>query len=1151
MSSPPADRPEDRDARERERAGEAEEIFLAALEHPEAERPDLVAERCRDDPELERSVVSLLMAYQQTGPLDRLHGRLDRWRSALLDGTGGREESRSQVEAEMDSAPRVPLAPDSCLGRYEIRDRLGAGGMAEVFRAHDPRLERDVAVKVIGRRIGDGPETLRRFEQEARAASALSHPNIITIHDFGEEEGHPYLVMELVEGETLRTRMGAPLPVDEIVRLAAGLVDGLAAAHETGVVHRDLKPENVLIDRRGTPRIVDFGLALFRAPDPAAFESFTRTGSFPEAPVVGTLGYTAPEVLRGKGADHRADQFALGSILYEMATGRSAFSWETVPEGLAATLRDEPQPVQELRDGLPPGLVEVIERCLAKRPSERFQSTSDVLEVLRGPASGGGAGPRQRRGSLPTPTTPLYGRRSEIHQVQNLILEAHVRLVTLTGVGGSGKTRLAIELAHELAPEFPGGVVFVPLAGIQEAGLVVPAVAAALGGVEAGGEVELPALRAALDEAEGPVLLVLDNVEHLIEAAPVVGRLLEGCPGLTVLATSRELLHLRAEHDFPVAPLGLPPAEAAATPEALREAPAVALFVGRAQASRPDFRLTEDNARPVAELCRRLEGLPLALELAAARVRTLPPRAMLRRLESRLGLLTGGPRDLPKRQRTLRATLDWSHGLLDAPEQAAFRRLSVFAGGFTLEAAEAVVDPFGRLERDVVDLVESLHDQSLLQRLPEGPSPERDEPRFALLETIREYAAEHLEDSGEAAPAHQAHAAYFLVMAEELEAAFDQGRGSGWLERFRTEEANFRVALDWLIGTNNAEWGLRMAQGLFHFWELGESFSEGRRRYDQLLALPSAGDRAELRAKGLFAAGVLAASQRDHERGMELHRRSLELFRRLGDRWGQAVALNGLGIQLTDQGRHGEARACYDEALELWKELGESHGAAASFSNFAYVLRKQGELERSRRLYQDAAAMFERLGDPVGAAWETSHEADVVRAQAALSGRSARSGRPGPDAREAARLYRRALERFRDLEEPWGIGSTLVDLGGLAQEAGDLEEAGASYREALEIFARVGHQRGVARVLEALATLAGERGDSARVLWLAGAAGRLRERLGRPPTDPELEVALEGAVARARQSAGERAAEAALARGREEPLDRLVEAICGAGFQGR
>lgn len=1113
-------------------AERAEEIFFEALERPRSERRELVAARCRGDPELEREVVSLLDAHEQTGPLDRLQGDLARWGEELLEGSAAGLPVAPE-ETPPDDAPGEGL---SRLGRYEILDRLGSGGMAEVFRAHDPRLGRTVAVKVIGRRLGRRPEALERFEQEARAASALSHPNVITIHDFGEQDGHPFLVMELVDGESLRDRLEARpdegLAVGAIVRLGTQLADGLTAAHAAGVVHRDLKPENVLIDRRGTARILDFGLAVFQVLEPPATPGPAGDEGSTPGPVVGTVGYTAPEVLRGAGADHRADQFALGAILYEMATGRSAFPWDSVQEGLAATLRGEPTPVAELRSDLPDELAGIIERCLARHPEDRYPETGEILGVFEAfvAARGSRAAPgRGRVRSVPAPTTPLVDRAEEMRRLRKLLPKTPARLVTLTGTGGSGKTRLAIEAARTLEPEFPGGVFFVPLAGIRDSDLVLPTVAAGVGGSEAGA-VELTSLLASLADAEGPLLLVLDNFEHVIDAAPRIVDLLEACPELTVLATSRERLNVRAEHALPVEPLALPPVEARSGAPSraeplgdLSEIPAVALFVERARASRPDFRLTEDNAPAVAELCRRLEGLPLALELAAARVRTLSPGAMLRRLEDRMGLLSGGPRDLPARQRTLRAALDWSHDLLDETERKAFRRLAVFSGGFTLEAAEAVVDPFGALERPVVDLVDSLHGQSLLQG--GGLDPE---PRFSMLETVREYAAEHLRAHGEPERTRKAHAAYFLVLAEEAGTSFDRGYGSEWLERFRAEEANFRAALDWLIANDHAAWGFRMAQGLFHFWELGESFSEGRRRFDELLALPSARALPRARANALFGAGVLAASQRDHACGVEHHRRALDLYRELDDPRGQAVVLNGLGIQFTDLRRYDEARACYDEALGLWEDLGESHGAAASLSNFAYVLRNQGELARSRELYQDAAAMFERLGDPAGAAWETSHEADVARAQ----------NRP-----EAARLYRRALERFRELEEPWGIGSTLVDLGRLAQEEGRPDEAGASYREALGNFSRVGHQRGVARVLEALATLAAQREDHPRVLWLAGAAERLRERLGRPPTDPDLERALDAAVAEAYERTGVVEGEAARRRGREQPLEELVQTL--------
>jgi predicted ATPase len=839
----------------------------------------------------------------------------------------------------------------------------------------------------------------------------------------------------------------------------------------------------------------------------------------------------APEVLRGEQADHRADQFALGIVLYELATGQRPFKRSTRAEILVATLEESPEPLSTLRQDLPAGLRRIIERCLAKAPGQRYADTGEILEALKAVPPGPARESVRRRGLLPTPATPLLGREKELQQVRQLLTAGRVRLLTLTGMGGSGKTRLAIEVAHDVQSEFPGGVVFVSLGTIQEKELVAPTIAAAFGGTEATEGQDLPELLANLTEAEGRMLLVLDNFEQVIGAASVVGDLLQRCPNLTILATSREVLHLRAEQGFPVTPLPVPPANAHASLDAIREAPAVALFIERARAAKPDFELTERNAQAVLEFCRRLDGLPLALELAAARVRTLPLRAMLQRLEGRMELLTGGPRDLPARQQTLRATLQWSFELLDEAEQAAFRRLAAFIGGFTLEAAEAVVDPFGSLDRSVVDVVESLHDQSLLQRMPEAD----DEPRFTMLEIIRDYATELLHGSSDEKATRKAHAAYYLILAEEGEVALNTGQSEEWLERFELEEANFRAALQWLIDEDEAEWGLRMALGLFRFWELGEGRAEGQRRFAQLLALPAAQPDSVLRAKGLFAAGVLSEYQEGREsdtrRIVGYHEEALAISRRLNNPLGQAVALNALGIVYADRGHYDKAHECYEECMELWRELGESDAYARSLSNFASVLRSEGELERARQLYRESADIFKRLGDSAGAAWEVNHEAAVARDQ---------------EDPQAGELYAAALASFQELGEPWGIATTLLDLGSLKHREGKLEEANALYREALGLFCRVGHQRGVARVLEALAALAGAQQEDAQVMRLAGAAEGLRKRLGNPPIDPWIKAALDGAVTNARECLDAEARDRAWERGLEEPVDQLVDELCGS-----
>jgi predicted ATPase len=644
--------------------------------------------------------------------------------------------------------------------------------------------------------------------------------------------------------------------------------------------------------------------------------------------------------------------------------------------------------------------------------------------------------------------------------------------------------------------------------------------------VEAGGGQELPALFVELAAERGPTLLVLDNFEQVIDAAPTVGELLAACPELTALVTSREVLRLQAEHDFPLQPLALPPVDELPAVEELEHSPAVALFVDRARATDPTFALTPDNAAAVAELCARLDGLPLALELAAVRVRTLTPEAMLERLESRLKLLTSGARDLPDRQRTLRQAIDWSYELLEPPEQLVFQRLAVFPGGFTLEAAEAVADPFGRLERDVAEIVGSLLDKSLLVRSSETAAGSR----FALLETVREYALERLAAGEDEALVRKAHVAYFLVLGEEADVVEGGRKTAAWMEQLRLEQHNFRAALDWTVAHDSAEWGLQIAQGLFHFWEHGEDTSEGRRRFAELLALSSAQEPTVTRAKSLFCAAGLAWLQGDLKRARGLQQEVLEIHRQLGDRRAEAVSLNAGAIYDVDEGRYEEAKDAYEQCLDLWRELGDIAGYNRSLSNYASVLRQEGDLERARQLYKEAAARFEQAGDRSGAAWEASHEGDVAREQG--------------DVAAAAILYERALAAFRDQEDLWGVGSALNDLGDVAREQGDAERATDLYGEALGLFAALGHRRGAARTLEALAVTAETQGRWEHTLLLAAAAAAVRSR-NRSQTPEELTAVLAAAVERARAELDGDVAEAVRRRGARMSFDQAVEAAAG------
>ena len=618
----------------------------------------------------------------------------------------------------------------------------------------------------------------------------------------------------------------------------------------------------------------------------------------------------------------------------------------------------------------------------------------------------------------------MWGARKEVAAAKELLLRQDVRLVTVTGPGGIGKTRLAVEAANALVESFPGGIHFVPLSTLRDPSLIASVIVQTLGIREAGGQSPLELLKKYLqDSSSAPILFVLDNFEHLVQAAPTVAELLAVGPTLKILVTSRAALHVYGEHEFPVPALAVPDSRSMPPVDVVSQYAAVALFVQRAVAAKPDFELSPQNASAVVEICARLDGLPLAIELAAARVKVLSPSSMRTRLASRLQLLTGGARDLPQRQQTLRAAIDWSHDLLSAAEQKLFRRLSVFVGGCTLEGVEAVCDTKADLDLDLLEGMASLVDKSLMQQV-EQPNGES---RFLMLETIREYAREKLEASGEEASTKRAHAAYCLVLAEEEAAEQSGEERAEWLERFALEHDNFRAALEWLTETGDAEWGLRLGTALFRFWETREYLAEGRDRLGKLLRIPGAASPTRSRARALFAAGVLAHEQGDYASADALSIESLNIARQLGDKQGVAVSLNALGVQARDRGDVAVAHSLFEESLLQWRELDDQKAVARSLSNLASVVKLQGDYARARSLYAECLSIFQGLGDQTGVAWSLNHQGDVARDQG--------------DSAAAQTLYEQALAIFRDLGDRWGIAGTLADLGNLAREQRDCPRA--------------------------------------------------------------------------------------------------------------
>jgi predicted ATPase len=1016
------------------------------------------------------------------------------------------------------------------LGPYEIGTLLGLGGMGEVYRAHDPRLGRAVAIKILPPELSADSDRLRRFEREARSASALNHPNIVTIYELGQDRSIHYIAMELVEGKTLRELLaGELLPIQKVTEIAAQVAEGLAKAHEAGIAHRDLKPANLMVSNDGFVKILDFGLAKL-VPTGVLAEMHTQSAAQTQPGVIfGTLQYMSPEQAGGRQADFRSDQFSFGLVLYEMVTGKRAFERGTAAEIMAAILRDQVEPVGLRNPDAPAPLCWAIERCLAKEPDKRYVSTRELARELAAIRDRFSERPLKQAelsaGNIPVQRTGFVGREKEVAAARELLTHENVRLVTIAGPAGIGKTRLAVEVANSLLREFPAGIYFVPLAQLRDPNLIASAIVQTLGIRETGVQSPLELLKKALrDSAHAPMLFLLDNFEQLIGAAPTVAELLAMSPRLKILVTSRAALHVYGEHEFPVPPLAVPDVRALPSVGALSHFPAVALFVQRAVAAKPGFELDEHNASAVIEICSRLDGLPLAIELAAARVKVLSPSAMRTRLASRLQLLTGGARDLPQRQQTLRAAIDWSNDLLTPAEQMLFRRLSVFVGGCTLDGVEAVCDTKDDLDLDFLDGMGSMVDKSLMQQTEQANG----ESRFSMLETIREYATEKLEASGERALTKRAHAAYCLVLAEEEATEQSESNGPEWLERLALEHNNFRSALEWLIETGDADWGLRLGTALFRFWEMREYFAEARDSLGKVLKIPGAAKPSKARARALFVAGVLAGEQGDYAAANALMMESLEIARELGDKQGVAVSLNARAVVARDQGDFTLAHDLFQESLGVWRRLGDLKAIARALSNLANVLKSQGEYEHARTLSAECRAIFEGLGDRTGVGWSLNNQGDMARDQG--------------DSAAARKFYEEALEVFRELGDRWGIAGTLADLGTLTREQGDCAGAQPLYRESLKIFRELEHKRGIARLLECCACSDAAQLQAERALRLAGAAAALRQNIGAPLT-PGEQVKLEANLDPARRALTHTSGATAWLAGWDMRVEKAIEEV--------
>ena len=759
----------------------------------------------------------------------------------------------------------------------------------------------------------------------------------------------------------------------------------------------------------------------------------------------------------------------------------------------------------------------------------------------------------ERPNNLPLQLTSLIGRGREIEALATLLRGDSARLVTLTGPGGSGKTRLAIQVAVQLIDEFSDGAFFVSLADIGDAGLVAPAIAQTLDVREARSTALIDSLKTILRERA--LLLILDNFEQVLDAGPIVAELLGAAPSLRVIVTSRAPLHVRAEREFPVPSLALPDLRQAPDAANLSEYEAVSLFIDRARSVKPDFAVTDENLRDVAEICARLDGLPLAIELAAARCKLLPPSAMLARLAgeshgSPLQMLTGGARDLPARQRTLRETITWSYDLLTADEQALFRRLAVFAGGCTLEAIDGVVSDehpstgepqrgSGRAAKagnksetqpsvlnlqsiDTFDLVASLVDKNLLRAVEATGA----EARFGMLETVREFGVEILAASGELEAAKRAHAAHFLGLAEEADPQLRGPAPAIWFDRLEREHENLRAALRWLIEDHDGERALRLAVVLGWFWYVRGHLREARTLLGEVLGMFEVATASPLRAHVCWLAALCAWMLGDHGTSISLNAEALKIGRESNSAPDVAMSLGIRAVQAIDYGNYEAARGLLDEALAVSRAAEDRWVSSMTLYWLGIVALHHGDFGQARALEEEALAIRREIQ----ARWAVGTSLERL---AELTGQQG-------DYAASRAFAEESLEIARELGSRRGTARALWSLATAALADRDYGAARERFLESLAVWHGTGERAFVPRALEGIAALAASLGAARTALVLAAAAARAREELGIVPVPLEQAFAARW-LEPVRQGLPRDLAEAALAEGRALPLEEAIE----------
>ncbi|PBC39575.1 protein kinase [Rhodococcus sp. ACS1] len=903
--------------------------------------------------------------------------------------------------ATQRGVPHSVAAELKAVGLEDAKE-IGRGGFGVVFRCMQPSLDRTVAVKVLVSALD--PENVGRFVREQRAMGRLSgHPNIVNVFEVGvTRSGLPYIVMQYHPKDSLGTwiRDNGPLEWGQALRVGVKMAGALETAHRVDVLHRDVKPSNILLTEYGDPQLTDFGIAHMVG----AFE--TSTGA-----VTGSPAFAAPEVLAGDSANPTSDVYSLGATLFCAITGHVPFERRRGEQIVAQFLRITTQPIPDLREhDVPNDVSAAIEHAMARNPRDRPATAAEFGDELRASerrhdrrvddmavprlaeskypegdpveSKPGGISTelaqnlplarstsertptlgrhrsmppkvRGKTGNLPLEVTSFVGRRRELAETKKMLSGA--RLVTLTGIGGVGKTRLALRVATDSRRAFKDGVWLIELDELHDAMLVISTVSATLGLRHQSAD---PPVALLTDYLFGKqLLLVLDNCEHLVDAVATLAKtLLRTCPGVRILATSREPLCINGEATIRVPPMSVP----GMGPSSLQGLPqyeSVNLFVERAVTVLPEFELTEDNQAAVAQICQRLEGLPLLVELAAVRLRSMTAQQILDRLTDRYRLLNAGSRGAPSRQQTLRLCIDWSFELCTTQEQQLWARLTVFAGSFQLDAAEAVCAG-GILPADLLDLVASLVDKSILIREEAGAVV-----RYRILETLRDYGREKLQMSGEYSALQRRHRDWYLQFVLQAESDWVSPRQLEWITRLEREHPNFRSALRFCLSEqDDAEDGLRLAAGLFPFWLSRGHLAEGRLWLDRALASKMVTP-TEGRAKSLYLASVLAGMQGDIPAGETLLAKGNGIADGFDNDSMSALAGYATGCTALYSGKPSLAVVCFEKAIAEARGDGYIFCQIGSLLGLGLAFMLLDDSARAIHWYETMLAVTERHGE--------------------------------------------------------------------------------------------------------------------------------------------------------------------------------------------